>query len=478
MEFISLGSSTNIGASCYYVGDGKRGLVLDAGADPNFEGPESLPNFQALNGRSVQHAIITHAHHDHIGGLPALHKTHPSVQVHMTEATKTLTNMMLYASARLQRRRYAEGSSLYRPLFEEKDVDDVSKSFLTHPYGDRFYLSASKSEARFYYSGHLLGATGVLFTVGDGLRVFYTSDTNTRSQTIVPGGDYPKKPVDVLIMECTLGADPVAETVTRKGEEKRFLKRLQAVLNRGGTVLLPVFMLGRAQEVLAMLGRFRDEGQIDPNIPIYTAGGLRNVSKIYDDTRKDTPRLDPDFEVYNVKQRFFPRSVKAKRKSLNRPSIHVLSSGMVLENTLSNWVAHQLIENEKHAIFLVGFAKDNLPAGKLLGAVLAGEETVVLDQRIGPKTIACEVDRFRFSGHSNRLDLLNLAKELRPRKLILVHGDEVARGWFVTQLGRTGLDMEILSPAMGEEVREYGKVSQRQLDMEVLSPAMGEVVTL
>ena len=451
MEFIPLGSSTDIGASCHYIGRNGRGVVLDAGADPNHEGPESLPRLEALEGRRVDHAIITHAHHDHIGSIPEVYGRFPQVAFHMTEATRTLTEMMLYASARLQRRRYTEGSSLHRPLFDQEDVDTVTRSFLSHPYDQIHVLGSTDLELSLYYSGHLLGSAGACLTDGNGRRVFYTSDTNLNAQTIIPGGRYPKR-VDVLISECTLGADPVAETVTRRSEERRFIKRLQAVLDRDGTVLIPVFMLGRAQEILAMLGQFRLSGRLDPDIPIYTAGGLRNVSRIYDATRFDTPRLNPDFEVSRVEQRFFPRARKAKRRALREPSIHVLSSGMMIENTMSNWVANQIVEHEKHAVFLVGFAKDDLPAGQLLQAAADHAESVMLDRRIGPKVLACEVERFRFSGHSSRQDLLRLVDGMSPGKVVLVHGETAARDWMIEQIASRHPGMEVASPELGERI--------------------------
>lgn len=452
MRFLTLGNASNIGASCHYLDLDSCGLVLDAGADPNLEGPDSLPSFKRLGNRAVSHGIITHAHHDHIGAIPALVEAYPHVALHMTEPTRQLTSFMLEASVRLQRRRFAEGTSPYSPLFEYEDLDAVQDAVRTHAYAEWFDLMAGDLAARFYYSGHLLGATGVLLTTGSGMRVFYTSDTNMRPQTIVPGGHYPKEAVDVLIMECTLAADAEAERVTRKSEEQRLVHRIRKVLKRGGTVLLPVFMLGRAQEVLCMLGRFRQRGQLDPEIPIYTAGGLRQVSAIYDATRFDTPRLDPDFEVYSVEQRRFPRGKKAKRRSLREPSIHVLSSGMMVENTMSNWVAQEIIEHEKHAIFLVGFAKEDLPAGQLLQAVVTGADEVILDPRAGAQTIACEVDRFRFSGHSHRRDLVELVQRLSPRTVILVHGETEARAWMSDEIVRSCRSVDVLSPGLGEEV--------------------------
>ncbi len=453
MEFISLGRANDIGASCHHLRIGGCGIMLDAGADPNEEGPASLPDFSPLNSHSVDDVFITHAHHDHVGGLPAVNMKWPMARLHLTHATQTLTKLMLYLSARLQRRRFDEGSSPFPELFDEDDLDSVFEGFRSHAYNEWIHLDSGRIQAKLYYSGHLLGASGVLLKTPDNQRIFYTSDTRSEHQTIIPGGKYPSGPVDVLIMESTLGADPVAETVTRSEEETRFARRLQSVLDRGGSVLLPVFMLGRAQEILALLGRFKAQKLIDPETPIYTAGGLREVSHIYDEYRLDTPRIDPDFEVYSVRQVRLPRTRKARRRALNQPGIYVLTSGMMIEQTLSHQVAVDILEHEKHAIFFVGFSKEDLPAGRLLHAAQNGAEGILLSADRGMQPIACEVDRFRFSGHAHRRELTAIASDLQPKTIILVHGETEAKQWLRKELQSHCPNARILAPVQSELVK-------------------------
>lgn len=452
MDFISLGRANDIGASCHYLGVNGSGIILDAGADPNEEGPASLPDFSPIEHHNVDHVFITHAHHDHIGSIPNLNAKWPMAWLHLTPATRTLTTFMLYASARLQRRKFDEGSSPFRALFDEDDLEDVFDVLCTHDYDQWIDLGSEHLRAKLHYSGHLLGSAGVLLSTPDHRRIYYTSDTRSEAQTMIPGAKHPSAPIDVLIMESTLGADPVAETVTRPEEEIRFAQRLSSVLDRGGTVLLPVFMLGRAQEILALLGRFKMQNLIDPETPIYTAGGLREVSRIYDDYRLSTPRIDPDFEVYSVDQQRFPRTRKARNRILNQPGIHVLTSGMMIERTLSHQVAVELLENEKHAIFFVGFSKEDLPAGKLLHAAQSGAEGMLLSPDRGMQQIGCEVDRFRFSGHAHRRELAALAVELQPKTIILVHGETEAKRWLKQNLREHCPEARILTPSQGERI--------------------------
>ena len=344
MQFLSLGSTSDIGASCHLLTLGDTCVALDAGADPNRDGLPSVPDFEAARRKThvdIAHVILTHAHHDHIGALPSLVDQYPDVQVHCTPETRDLVDFMLQSSARLQQRKYRSGSSPHPPLFFLDDVDYLYDLYCTHNFDEPFSLGASL-QAQLYWAGHILGSAGVLLSFeeqGHVRRLLYTSDTNMRPQTIVPKGAYPEPPLDVLVLETTLGADSDAEHVTREGEELRFREALQEVLARGGAILLPVFMLGRAQEILALIDRFKRQGHIPQDVPVYTAGGMREVSRIYDASRETTPRRDAAFEVAGVEQHRFPKGKRAQRAALDEPSIHVLTSGMMFENTLSNRVA-------------------------------------------------------------------------------------------------------------------------------------------
>src|SRR5690606_16610845 len=190
---------------------------------------------------------------------------------------------------------------------------------------------------------------------------FYTSDTGLRPQTLQPGGDYPEPPLDVLLLETTLGADPEAEQTSRKAEEKAFGEALARTLARGGSALVPVFALGRAQEVLALVDRFKRRRVIPEETPVYTAGQLRGIAGIYDQTRFMSPRLDPAFEVTEVEQQRIPRTATRLDDALREPAIYVVSSGMLFERTLSNQLAQRLVGHEKHGVFFVGFATETWP---------------------------------------------------------------------------------------------------------------------
>ncbi len=463
MRFVTLGASDSIGASCHLLEVAGVGVMLDAGIDPDEDGPDGLPMFDWVHDRPdafVDHVMVSHAHHDHVGALPVLVREFPHVQVHMTRPTRELAEFVLPASARLQKRRIREGSSTHEPLFDEEELDlqaFVYRSYdLESPFRLNGVAGAGAVEAAFYHSGHILGAAGVELTFKEGIRpkrVFYSGDTNIRSQSIIPGGAYPEGDVDVLILESTLGADPEAELTTRRTEELRFSEELRRVWERGGTALVPVFAVGRAQEVLALIDRYKRQGRLPVDVPVYTAGAMRAVAELYDRTRYSSPRLNQEFVVENVDQLRLPRSAAARRRVLQQPGIHVISSGMMFERTLSNRIAQQLVVEEKNAVFLVGFAQEGTPADRLLAAdehrASTGEAEVVVDAVRGSQPLRCQVERFRLSGHSHRRDLLRLVERLAPTKVVLVHGDTEAREWMADNIRFFYPDVDIILPETG-----------------------------
>jgi len=461
MEFTILGETEEIGASCHYLQMDRTGIILDAGADPEKEGMDSMPDLEKIADHPdwpVDHVIISHAHHDHLGALPLVTKTFPHARIHMSAATRQLADILLPASARLQRRKLKEGSTTVDPLFDEDDVEASSYVYEAHPLEDEFDLSGLKTSfdvtGEFFDAGHVLGSLGVMLRweeEGRTRRLFYTGDTGSRNQTIIPGAEYPDEKVDILLLESTLGADPVAETVTRRSEEKRLGESLAKVLKRGGTVLMPVFALGRGQEMIALIDRYKQRGIIDPDVPVYTAGMMRAIADLYDKTRFNTPRLNEDFQVYGVQQNRLPRSKDALNDALKKPGIMCVGSGMMFERTISNKIAQQIVGNPQNGVFLVGFAREDSPADRLLAAHAEGRGTeAILSGAKGPQPIRCDVDRFRFSGHSNRRELLELVKRLDPDKIVLVHGEKKAKEWMADNIRYFHPDVELHVPVEGE----------------------------
>ncbi|MCS3636624.1 MBL fold metallo-hydrolase [Salinibacter ruber] len=459
MKFLALGDTDGIGASCHFLDLNGSGIALDAGTDPQRDGPDSLPRFDWVGDRAdsyVDHTLVTHAHHDHMGSLPVLVRRFPHAMAHMTDATKKLLDILLPASARLQEKRRDRGETTHEPLFTEDELEALHHLYLTHDLGQGFDLTGPKGQSsvtgRFFSAGHILGSAGVELQFeewGRDRRVFYTSDTNMQAQTIIPGGEYPDS-TDVLILESTQGAEPEAAATSRPEERDRFRKTLSQVLARGGTALIPVFVMGRAQEILVLLGQLKREGAIPADVPIYTAGSMRAIAGVYDDTRNTTPRVDASDEVYAVDQERVPYESEAKREILEGPGIMVVSSGMMIEPTLSNVLARRMVENEDDAVLLVGHPAEGTPARRLQDAAAEGDGApVMLADGHGPQPVYCTVERFRFSGHSDRRELLSLVERMNPETVLLIHGDPDAKDWMAEHIKEAHPETEVHRPDWG-----------------------------
>ena len=163
--------------------------------------------------------------------------------------------------------------------------------------------------------------------------------------------------------------------------------------------------------------------------------------------------MDEDFRVFGVEQSRLPRSDDALRSALKKPGIFAVGSGMMFEQTISNKIARVLIEEERNGVFLVGYAREDAPAHLLRDAAEQGRGTEVQISRArGPQKVMCDVDRFRFSGHSNRRQLLELVDRMKPETIILVHGEPAAREWMADNIRYFHPEIDIYIPNRGEVV--------------------------
>jgi Cft2 family RNA processing exonuclease len=123
---------------------------------------------------------------------------------------------------------------------------------------------------------------------------------------------------------------------------------------------------------------------------------------------------------------------------------------MMIPKTLSNVFARRIIENPQHSIFFVGYANPESPAGRLRDAGSGGE--VALDPDKPPQRIRCNIEQFQFSAHATRESLIDYAKMISPKKIVLVHGDPPAVEWMRAKLSHVLPSSEVIVPVPGVEV--------------------------
>jgi len=452
MIFKSLCRHAGIGANSYLLETQNARVVLDAGMHPKHEGMEAVPHYDFLAEGTADSIIITHSHLDHVGTLPVFLREQQQARIFLTPETAELASVMLHNSVNvMQAKRIEHGITEY-PLFEHRELDRIVGSFEHRGIERPFDLDGEGMlRAVFHDAGHILGSVGVTIT-GSGKRVMYTGDVNFENTTLQKGALFPEEPVDALIVETTRGAQERAQGYDRIQEENAFAEAIARVLARKGSVLVPVFAMGKTQEVLGMLHRFKTEGYIPKHTPVHIGGLSTKMTHVYDRYSDVSRRHLPGFRFLKDME-IMDRDRKRKGPIPFGPGcIYALSSGMMSENTVSNIFARQgILENKRHGLFFVGYTDPETPGHRIRTA--SPGDQILLDAAHPPVPLRCETRSFDFSGHSTREAIADYIEKLRPTKTFLVHGDDDAVEWFREETMRRLPDTEVIVPLPGVEHR-------------------------
>ena len=456
MKFTNLTRRTEIGANSYLIEAAGQRLVLDSGMHPKQEGEEALPNFRALGEQPVDAIILSHAHLDHVGTLPVLMRRQPNARIFMTEATAEIGSALLHNSVNVMTRQREELGVVMYPLYTHRETDRATDQWRSCPLRQPFTLAGERARreneegitVEFVDAGHVLGAAGVLLRA-EGRTIFYSGDVNFDDQTVTAAAAFPESGVDVLIMETTRGDRPVPPGFERAAEERRLAEAIDRAFRAGGCVLMPVFALGKTQEALAMIYKFRREKLLG-EFPVYIGGLSVKMTEIYDRRALTTRRLLPRLQLLEEVAPFVLNGQNIHDSPAKPGRVYALSSGMMTPKTLSNIFGRRVLDNPKHSIFFVGYADPESPAG-LIKAAKPGD-LVALDPDEPPQRLACHVEQFQFSAHASRESIVRYVTKLAPKKIVLVHGDVPAVEWTRAQLAAALPESEVIVPTPGVEL--------------------------
>jgi predicted metal-dependent RNase len=447
MRLRNLTRRLEIGANSYLLesADGFR-MVIDSGMHPKGEGRDALPDFGPLPQGSVDAIVLSHAHHDHLGSLPVLQRLQPQASVYMTEFTGEVSDAMLHNSVNVMTKQREETGVTDYPFFTHREVEDVRRKWVYVDLKRRFNLGDSDIECSFHDAGHIVGSAAVQITEG-GKSLLYTGDVNFEAQTICQPADLPKKGIDVLIMETTRGDHQRDPAYTRRAEKERLGQLIRETNANGGSVLIPVFALGKTQEVMLMLHELHRNDLI-PNMPLFIGGLSTKITVLHDKFCDSTRRSYPGFRLLDDID-ILVASTSRKRREIKYQTgcIYALSSGMMSAKTTSNVFAQKFLNNPNNAVAFVGYTDPESP-GHMVRHAKPGQ-VLKLDKDSPPITMNARVESFDFSAHAQREDLLDYAVKLKPKKILLVHGDEPAQLWFQNQFQTLLPDTEVIRPLPG-----------------------------
>ncbi|MEI8134600.1 MAG: MBL fold metallo-hydrolase [bacterium] len=458
IQFLALGGAREIGANSYFYKIGGFGLLVDAGLHPEKTGWDAFPQAQLLDPDSVDSFIITHAHTDHLGGVPFLLQSQPQSRVIATPETTEIAKVMLGNSSSLLPRQHPAEVIERLTNYTEDKLDEILRNIEPRRINNTFFLNDSSESSKqikctFHKSGHILGAVGLLLEY-NGKRLFHTGDTSLHSQYLIGGADLPSEPVDVVVTECTNGKADAYLSQTREKELERLEASLTKTLEGGGSVLIPVFALGKMQEALAMIWDGMRNKRI-PEVDIYTGGMGRRIADIYDKFAFSDSRQRPEEILKDIPQKDLPRREELfSGKYFKTPSIVLAASGMMQTGTSSYMLAQRWLRQKDFSICFIGYTDPRTP-GYVVSHAEHGKR-IKFGSMKREVPVRCSIERFRFSAHARREELLEIVARLKPKHVVLTHGDTDAMNAFSELIIDSFPGTKVSAPENGKWYNLFG----------------------
>ena len=456
MRITNLNPREDIGASSWYLDLEGNGLLMDAGVHPKLSGRESLPRYEIIRDKQVDTIALTHCHHDHVGSLPVAVRQFPDAHVMMSELSYFIVERVLHNSVNVMKRQRDELGIKEYPFYSHRELDEIAYLFQGYKYNREIEwaspkhakLGTNSPTLEFCDAGHALGSAGIMVR-GEKETIFYTGDVCFSDQTLLKGARFEDIKADVLILETTRGNREIPEGFSRQKEMERLAGEIEKVIQRKANVLIPTFALGRTQEILALLALMMKEGKLREQ-PIYIGGLGRVFTEIYDLEAHRANRNHSSLSLHESLNLVVLDRKRQEAMKMKGSRLFVLTAGMMTEQTPAHELAIRMVEDEKQAIFFVGYADPDTPAGRLRAAKQG--ETFHFSQSGGELTRKCDLQEFDLTAHANRGELLDFVGQVDPHTVILGHGDPESRQWFEQQIKLRHPKMKVLQPGSGETV--------------------------
>jgi metallo-beta-lactamase family protein len=441
MKITFHGAAKTVTGSLHLIEVNGKTIMLDCGMYQGkrkeaFERNRS----EFCQGKKVDTLILSHAHIDHSGRIPCLVRNGFRGDIVCTSATRDLCAVMLMDSAFLQekdvefvnKRRRKNRQMPFEPLYTQEDVARSMEQFMGLSY-NRSHQLFPGVHLTFVDAGHMLGSAHVILDIDDqetgkSRRLVFSGDIGRpgipiiRDPTPITGG------TDILIMESTYGNrthPPYPET------EKELERIVNQTVQRGGTLLIPAFAVGRTQQLVYALNKLHASGAI-PELPIFVDSPLAtkttDIFRLHPETYDADIRAflltDDDHNPFGFDKLQYTQSVE-QSKALNEmkgPMIIISASGMMEGGRILHHLRSR-IEDPRNTILITGWQAPNT-----LGRRIVEKERIV--RIFGEEfQMRAQVEvETGFSGHADHDGLMDFVRVMakRPEHTFIVHGEEEA----------------------------------------------------
>jgi metallo-beta-lactamase family protein len=432
-----LGAAGCVTGSKYLVEAGGKRLLVDCGI---FQGSQELQdrNYKPLpvDPKTIDYGVLTHAHLDHTGWLPALVKAGYRGPIFANAATIELTTILLKDSAHLQQEdtvharthKYSRHANP-QPLYTPDDVDPTLKLIKSMPRSGGFDIGP-EFRVTSYDAGHILGSSSLELTIsesGKKIVVLFSGDIGRYNQPILKDPTTPPSKADVLICESTYG-----DREHPHGDPAELLAQIvNRVVKRGGSIVIPSFAIGRTQTFMYYLRQLEDQQRI-PRVPVYVDSPMAlsatdlylKHKEDYDEEFAREAGSDGKGDPLNVHEFHLTRSVDESKaiNDVKTPCIIISASGMVSGGRVLHHLAQRL-SDARNAVILAGFQAEG-SRGRALQEGAKSLKLYGVDVPVGAEI----VEMGQFSAHAGKSELLRWLTALPapPKQTYLTHGEPAA----------------------------------------------------
>lgn len=397
----------------------------------------------------IDYLILSHAHIDHSGLIPFIHKLGFSGTVICTPATRDLCAIMLADSGKIQeydtfinnKKRALQNLPPLEPLYSLDDAHACMSNFISVPYHKEFSIE-NDITVLFTDTGHILGSSAVNLSIREGKKIHklcYTGDIGRFSKRILKDPEaFPQ--ADFIITESTYG-DRLHEKI--HDAEQQLLKIvIDTCTKKKGKLIIPSFSVGRTQEIVYALDRLKNQ-KLLPDIDVYVDSPLStdatNIMRLhtecFNDEMMEYIKKDPD--PFGFKNLHYIQTVD-QSKALNnnhKPCIIISASGMMEAGRVKHHLANN-IENPKTTVLVVGYC-----APTTLGAKISrGDKMVsIFGQRYNVKADVEHLESYSAHGDYNEMiNFLSCQNTKKVKKVFLVHGEEKVQQNYAQHLRNAG----------------------------------------
>ena len=426
VSLLTLGGFSQVGRSCMLLTTHESKILIDCGVNPGTRNAqEAYPRLDWTNITldELDAIVISHAHLDHTGFLPALFKYGYKGPVYCSEPTLPMMNLIQLDAIKVAA---AQGRV---PLYSERDVKQVMKQTITLPYGTVTDISPD-IKLVLSNAGHILGSASCHFHIGNGDHNFvYTGDLKYGKTMLLESASWNFPRVETLLIESTYGAKEDIQP-SREEVEAAFIKSVNETLRNGGKVLIPIPAVGRAQELMMVIDQYMKSGQIVES-PVFMEGMIQEATSIHEAYPEYLARelrqkiLETDDNPFDSEYFTNIEHADAREEPLREGACIIIATSGMLEGGPVLEYFKNIAPIQKNKILFVSYQVN----GTLGRRVLDGSRQVSVvgkEGKIEVININCSTEKLDgFSGHSDYNQLMSYVHKLRPklRRVIENHGE-------------------------------------------------------